>query len=238
MLLERPVGACCIFTSCRSTRSDHRRRVNVLILSEQNPRQTLHLVCLISCGVLAASGCASRAEAQAGVTLAAETRSATLNSSVLVDIVYSHVRPRRRVAELAIFWRAEPGWVDRSRADASHDSATSHGTARLGGRHGVVESTQWRGGIRMEYRYDAIRRQINVAGRRLDLDSNNVVIVDRVDSVGGAPRVLLRRADLSPLDEAASSGESEPVIGRPREWVSRTRDLIRRSRDLRWILDS
>ena len=84
-----------------------------------------------------------------------------------------------------ILWRGQPG---RGRSTASLGLSATSGSNRLGGRR-QSSSVEFAGG-NIEWTFEETTHVLHMLGRDIALTTDNVVLVDRVDGVGGPPVVV------------------------------------------------
>jgi hypothetical protein len=85
-------------------------------------------------------------------------------------------------------------------------------------RTGYLSSSQKRDGVTLDFQFDPQAREIRLLGQGISWDTANVILVDRVDSVGGPPSVRAVREDLSKLpDPERLASEPDSVYQRAAE---------------------
>ena len=112
--------------------------------------------------------------------------------------------------DLIVVWRGAPGWFTRgtSRSTSSGGSAdTFHSTIRYGG-------------LDLQLGLQPAKRTAEVQGQKVELGDANVILVDQVDTAGGAQVVRTLRVDPAvPLSEDGRP-RVEEVLRRSQEIVS------------------
>jgi hypothetical protein len=101
-------------------------------------------------------------------------------------------------ARLIVLWRGQPNWF---RGQSSGGSMRTSGRSSMGG--GGFESSQTRGGLTLSSRYDGATGEVYVNGTLAGTirgDSTMIVMVDRVDSIGGPP--VISTLQLPPVSGA------------------------------------
>jgi uncharacterized protein (TIGR02246 family) len=127
----------------------------------------------------------------------------------------SHVAAASVVSEdgnrldLLVVWRGSPGW--RVGPGGGHPSSTAGG----GGRS--YHSSETFGSVQLDLEFDFATRIARVAGRRVSMGSDNVVLVDRIDASGGPSVVRTLSID---GELPSNSPNIYPLIARSAEVVS------------------
>ncbi|HVE79206.1 MAG TPA: hypothetical protein VNA89_10110 [Gemmatimonadaceae bacterium] len=94
---------------------------------------------------------------------------------------------------LIVLWRGQPAWfrgAQRGEVSTARSSFESGALARPGGPSRVLTHDGEWSGIRLAFSYDPATDTALVAGQAVALRGANVVLVDRIDGVGGAPVVV------------------------------------------------
>jgi hypothetical protein len=157
--------------------------------------------------------------------------------SVLAVFATQHARPKmlsgvlteRTVGDFAIqhdslvlviLWRGERGWHRRA------GGSSASGRTGMNARTGEVDMESRYGDIELVSHYDARRRRVLIRGREIGIDTANVIVVDRIDGVGGPPRVItmherLRLPPRPPAGYSSVNGLLDLLRGfeRVREYV-------------------
>jgi hypothetical protein len=110
---------------------------------------------------------------------------------------------------LVILWRGEPGWTSRG------------GKAGSSGRGGVtatgeIDDESHYGNVTLSWHYSDGTHRLLIRGQEVSIDTANVIVVDRVDSVGGPPRLIALRRRLTLPSRPPGHG---------RDWVGMLRRL-------------
>jgi hypothetical protein len=113
--------------------------------------------------------------------------------------------------QMLILWRGSPGWFLRPGGSSVSSSGSS---IRDRETH---SATIIQGGVRLTYGYDTETRRATVQGRTLDMREDNVVLVDDVDSAGGAQVIGTMRL---PRSMPGSAGQIGLVLRRSPEIMS------------------
>ena len=104
----------------------------------------------------------------------------------------------RRELCFLILWRGEPGWHEYRAAalaaavkDEMIDSVAAYDRAQRRS-HWPREMFQWEylGDIQLELHYNPATRHLWIYGTDVDLTSNNVVLLDHVDRIGGTAGIV------------------------------------------------
>ena len=111
----------------------------------------------------------------------------------------------RFILRYLVLWRGEAGWYRHRDAamKALADSGlidTARAFARLA--RARTSSVELLGDITLEVRFDEARRSVWILDHEVALSEGNVILVDRVDRVGGPPTVQVTRIDAQ-LDSSA-----------------------------------
>jgi hypothetical protein len=141
-------------------------------------------------------------------------RGGSLGRRVRAD--YYTRRRGREPVELyyVILWRGQPGWFERPGAfvGASANSAWAGPWDR-----GHRRTVGFAGGP-VSWEYDEIGRVLRILGREIVLTTDNVVLVDRVDGVGGEAVVVgtarVARHHASPRIDLDALSRGSPEIQR------------------------
>jgi hypothetical protein len=95
------------------------------------------------------------------------------------------------VAALLVLWRGQPQWY-QGRGEVG-SAGTSREFSMLPPAAGAPRLLEHEGdwnGIKLSFRFDPATDTALVAGQAVALGGGNVVLVDRIDGVGGAPVVV------------------------------------------------
>jgi hypothetical protein len=112
--------------------------------------------------------------------------------------------------DLIVLWRGAPGWFTRG---------TSRSTS-AGGSADTFHSTIRYGGLDLQLGLQPTKRTAEVQGQKVELGDANVILVDQVDTAGGAQVVRTLRIDPAvPLSEDGRP-RVEEVLRRSQEIVS------------------
>ena len=95
-------------------------------------------------------------------------------------------RPPGSPISLLLVLRGQPGWASRP----SGTSGTASASASSSASPGPVRYSFAIGDAQFECSYDPERHVLNYGGREYQLGDNNVVIIDRIDRVGGPPEIV------------------------------------------------
>jgi hypothetical protein len=94
---------------------------------------------------------------------------------------------------LLLVLRAQPGWESRSSSSSGMAIASATaGSSASGGPGRPMRYSISIGDVQFECRYDPDRHVLTWNGRDYQLDDDNVVLIDRIDGVGGSPEIARR----------------------------------------------
>lgn len=114
-----------------------------------------------------------------------------------------------RTVQLTVVWRGQPGWFLKGDDQSSARAA--------GGAGGAVVSSVSFGSVGLRVEFDPKTRAASVQGTRIELQDNNVVLVDGVDSSAGSKIVKVLRVTPQTLE---STERIEHLLRRSSEIVS------------------
>jgi hypothetical protein len=103
--------------------------------------------------------------------------------------------------DLLLIIRGQPGWMNRN--DGRNSGMTSTAAAALGSMNSraPIHYTFNIGGVKFECSYQAEGRVLRMWGEEHRLDSTNVLLIDRIDSVGGPPIIATKLTLILPAVE-------------------------------------
>ena len=121
-------------------------------------------------------------------------------------VAFYHGRPPNAPISLLLVLRGQPGWESRPSGASGVASASASSSASPGPvRYGIAI-----GDAQFECRYDAERHMLTYNGRDYQLGDTNVVIIDRIDRVGGPPEII-RRLKLQLPTYSGGRGMAAPL---------------------------
>jgi hypothetical protein len=142
---------------------------------------------------------------------------------------YSHGRLGRRVTadyhtrrrgrepvdlSYVILWRGQPGWFEQRGAFVGPSANSAWAGPRARGHRRTVAFAAGT----VSWEYDEIGRVLRILSRDIVLTDDNVVLVDRVDGVGGGPMVVgtarVARHHPSPRNDLDRLTRDSPEIQR------------------------
>lgn len=115
--------------------------------------------------------------------------------------------------DVLLILRGQPGWMNR---DAGRNSASRTTSAIAAGDVSGRAPIRYGfdiGGVKFECSYQAYGRVLRMWGEEHRLDSTNVLLIDRIDSVGGPP-IIVRKLTLT-LPAAHNDRLAGALLGVP-----------------------
>jgi hypothetical protein len=145
-------------------------------------RLTLLLVALALTGM-------SRIDAVQRLDASEQVASSVVSPTVLATWMVRNANSERPVLDLLILWRGTPGWFMKGSAANERSSGNLKGTTAV---HIA------RGGLDLQVVFDARSMSVEVQDKQIRLGSNNVILVDGVDS-DGQTTIRLAKVDATQL---------------------------------------
>lgn len=139
-------------------------------------------------------------------SLLGQGTSAGMLSERVEYVAFFRSRTQDMPIDVILILRGATGW---RRAGQSGYASSGRGMSAVGRDRPITYSFRM-GSVAFESSYEPQRRVVRIWGEEYQLNSANVLVMDRIDSVGGPPVVRLLTLILPRADQAAQLAELLP----------------------------